>query len=66
MDKFCMAMDNYFTLPQVIKRLREKGIGVVGMAMMKKGWPPQALRKTKQNECIFNDFRYLVDDNGTL
>eukprot|EP00957_Ditylum_brightwellii_P013077 987673-Ditylum_brightwellii.AAC.1 len=26
MDKFCMEMDNYFTLPQVIKRLREKGI----------------------------------------
>eukprot|EP00957_Ditylum_brightwellii_P195745 14913581-Ditylum_brightwellii.AAC.1 len=26
MDKFCMKMDNYFTLPQVIKRLREKGI----------------------------------------
>eukprot|EP00957_Ditylum_brightwellii_P000678 53432-Ditylum_brightwellii.AAC.1 len=37
MDKFCMAMDNYFTLPQVIKRLREKVIGVVGTARMRKG-----------------------------
>eukprot|EP00957_Ditylum_brightwellii_P006067 459599-Ditylum_brightwellii.AAC.1 len=58
-------MDNYFTLPQVIKRLREKGIGVIGMARMRKGWPPQALRKTK-NECNFNNFRHLVDDNSTL
>eukprot|EP00957_Ditylum_brightwellii_P005284 403069-Ditylum_brightwellii.AAC.1 len=48
MDRFCMAMDNYFTLPQVIKRLRERGIGVVGTARMKKGWSPQALRNTKK------------------
>eukprot|EP00957_Ditylum_brightwellii_P068461 5197816-Ditylum_brightwellii.AAC.1 len=66
MDKFCMAMDNYFTLPQVVKRLRDRGIGVVGTAMMGKGWPAQALRKTKKNECNFSNFRYLVDDNGTL
>eukprot|EP00957_Ditylum_brightwellii_P138650 10568200-Ditylum_brightwellii.AAC.1 len=65
-DKFCMAMDNYFTLLQVIKRLREKGIGVVGMTRMRKGWPPPALRKTQQNECNFNNFRYLVDGNSTL
>ena len=29
-DKFIVAMDNYFTLPQVISALRKKGIGVVG------------------------------------
>eukprot|EP00957_Ditylum_brightwellii_P150607 11467337-Ditylum_brightwellii.AAC.1 len=33
---------------------------------MRKGWPPQALRKTKKKECNFNNFRYLVDDKGTL
>eukprot|EP00957_Ditylum_brightwellii_P211281 15365994-Ditylum_brightwellii.AAC.1 len=65
-DNFCMAMDNYFTLPQATKRLREKGIGVVGMAKMRKGWPHPALKKTKQNKCDFNNFRYLVDDNGTI
>eukprot|EP00957_Ditylum_brightwellii_P140426 10699451-Ditylum_brightwellii.AAC.1 len=65
MDKFCMAMDNFFTLPQAIKRLSEKGVGVGGIARMRNGWPSQVLRKTK-NECNFNDFRYLVDGNGTL
>eukprot|EP00957_Ditylum_brightwellii_P071087 5403024-Ditylum_brightwellii.AAC.1 len=59
-------MDNYFTLPQVIRRLREKVIGVVGKARMRKGWPPPALRTTKQNECNFNTFRYLVDEHGTF
>ena len=32
MTKFCLAMDNYFTLPKVIAKLREKGVGVVGTA----------------------------------
>ena len=35
MDRFCIAMDNYFTLPKVIATLREKGIGVVGTARFK-------------------------------
>eukprot|EP00957_Ditylum_brightwellii_P198652 15140694-Ditylum_brightwellii.AAC.1 len=47
MDKFCLAMDNYFTLPQVIKRLRKKGVDVAGMARMRKGWSPPALRTKK-------------------
>eukprot|EP00957_Ditylum_brightwellii_P036448 2760332-Ditylum_brightwellii.AAC.1 len=45
MDKFCLAMDNYFTLPDVISSLRKKDIGVVGTARMRKGWPPAALQK---------------------
>eukprot|EP00957_Ditylum_brightwellii_P073648 5596108-Ditylum_brightwellii.AAC.1 len=40
MDKFYMAMDNYFTLPQVIKRLTDKGIGVVGTASCVQAQPP--------------------------
>ena len=36
MDKFCIAMDNYFTLPKVIKALRDKNIGIVGTARFKK------------------------------
>eukprot|EP00957_Ditylum_brightwellii_P069769 5297970-Ditylum_brightwellii.AAC.1 len=39
MDKFFLAIDNYFPMPQVNKRLREKGISVVGMARMMKRWP---------------------------
>ena len=30
----CIAMDNYFTLPKVIKALRDKSIGVVGTARL--------------------------------
>eukprot|EP00957_Ditylum_brightwellii_P016009 1206295-Ditylum_brightwellii.AAC.1 len=26
MRKFCLAMDNYFTIPSVMKHLRDKGI----------------------------------------
>ena len=29
---FVIAMDNYFTLPRVIKALCDKGIGIVGTA----------------------------------
>eukprot|EP00957_Ditylum_brightwellii_P085575 6509184-Ditylum_brightwellii.AAC.1 len=37
MNKFYMAIDNYFTLVHDIKMLREKRICVVGMARMRKG-----------------------------
>eukprot|EP00957_Ditylum_brightwellii_P045962 3486569-Ditylum_brightwellii.AAC.1 len=35
-EKFCVAVDNYFTLPHVIKHLRKNGIGIVGTARMRK------------------------------
>eukprot|EP00957_Ditylum_brightwellii_P080989 6160492-Ditylum_brightwellii.AAC.1 len=44
MEKFCVAMDNYFALPHVIKHLRKHGIGVVRTARMRKGWPPSGLQ----------------------
>eukprot|EP00957_Ditylum_brightwellii_P140556 10708908-Ditylum_brightwellii.AAC.1 len=62
MDKFCLAMDNYFTLPHIISYLRENGIGIVGTARMRKGLPPPALQKTQARDCNFNDFGYLVDE----
>ena len=45
MSKFCIAMDNYFTLPNVIAALRADGIGVVGTARFKKNWPGKKLSK---------------------
>eukprot|EP00957_Ditylum_brightwellii_P046846 3555669-Ditylum_brightwellii.AAC.1 len=36
MDKFCLAIGNYFTLPDIISSLRQKDIGVVGTARMRK------------------------------
>jgi len=59
-------MDNYFTVPSVMKHLRDKGIGVVGTARARRGWPPSALQKVEQKNCDFNEFRYLIDDDGTL
>eukprot|EP00957_Ditylum_brightwellii_P143963 10969510-Ditylum_brightwellii.AAC.1 len=32
MGKFCLGMDNYFTLPKVIQGLGDNGIGDVGTA----------------------------------
>ena len=32
MKNFCIAIDNYFTLPGAISKLRELGIGIVGTA----------------------------------
>eukprot|EP00957_Ditylum_brightwellii_P015265 1150109-Ditylum_brightwellii.AAC.1 len=45
MEKFCLVVNIYFTLPQVVKHLRDNEIGVVETAMMRRGWPPPALQK---------------------
>ena len=39
MTDFVLAMDNYFTLPRLIKRLRDLGIGIVGTARFRTKWP---------------------------
>eukprot|EP00957_Ditylum_brightwellii_P097154 7398937-Ditylum_brightwellii.AAC.1 len=44
MDTFCLRMDNYFTLPKVIGKLHDIGIGIVGTAQARRGWPPKELR----------------------
>ena len=66
MSTFCIAMDNYFTLPGVIKALRDKCIGVVGTARFKRSWPPKELKVIEKNQAEFNDFFYTYDDFGTL
>eukprot|EP00957_Ditylum_brightwellii_P114050 8695905-Ditylum_brightwellii.AAC.2 len=43
MDAICLAMDNYFTLPKVIGELHDIGIGIVGKAQARRGWPPKEL-----------------------
>ena len=59
-------MDNYFTLPKVIKKLRDLGISVVGTARLNQGWPPKQLKYIKITEVNFNDFHWMVDQYGTL
>ena len=49
-------MDNYFTLPGIIKNLRDKGIGVVGTARFKRNWPPKELKMIDMKDVEFNDF----------
>ena len=66
MEKFVIAMDNYFTLPKSINALRYKGIGIVGTARFRQSWPPEKLRKINQTEATFNDFYYCYDNFGTL
>lgn len=63
---FCLAMDNYFTLPNIITKLREMGIGVVGTARFRRSWPPSKVRQVKQEKSSFNDFYYAINEFGTL
>mmetsp|Transcript_17478 Transcript_17478/g.39451 ORF Transcript_17478/g.39451 Transcript_17478/m.39451 type:complete len:315 (-) Transcript_17478:15-959(-) len=63
---FCLAMDNYFTLPKVIHKLRQMEIGVVGTARFRAGnWPPKELKDAGSN-AKSNDFYSTVDEFGTL
>ena len=66
MNKFVVAMDNYFTLPNVMNKLRDMGIGVVGTAQFKKNWPPKKLKELTSNDVNFNQFHYCVDQHSTL
>eukprot|EP00957_Ditylum_brightwellii_P015634 1179855-Ditylum_brightwellii.AAC.1 len=43
MDMFCLAIDNYFTVPKVIATLCEMNIRVVGTSCFRKAWPPKEL-----------------------
>ena len=67
MDEFCLAMDNYFTLPKVIKKLWDFGVGVVGTARFRsKAWPPKILKDVSKEKARFNEFYYMIDEFGTL
>ena len=66
MNKFIIAMDNYFTLPNVMKRLRALDIGVVGTSRFKRNWPPKELKDIKMEDTTFNSFYYCYDEHGTL
>ena len=60
-------MDNYFTLPGVIKKLHNIGVGVVGTARFQtKSWPPKVLRDIDKEKAKFNEFYYTIDEYGIL
>ena len=66
MKYFCLALDNYFTLPKAIFALREQNIGVIGTARRRRNWPPSEIASIEQNSATLNDFYYCVDQYGTL
>ena len=66
MNNFCIAMDNYFTLPKILKKLRDWGIGVVGTSCFCINWPPKNLKTVEKKEAQFNDFFWTVDEHNTL
>ena len=65
-EKHIIAMDNYFTLPKVIAKLRSLGIGIVGTARFRRSWPPNCLKSIDANNVDFNDFYWCIDEHGTL
>ena len=65
-NKFVIAMDNYFTLPKIIKKLRDEKIDVVGTSRFKQNWPPKELKAVDDKIALFNSFYWMVDDFGTL
>eukprot|EP00957_Ditylum_brightwellii_P037467 2833832-Ditylum_brightwellii.AAC.1 len=66
MDAFRLAMDNYFTLPKVIAKLRKISFGIVGTACARRGWPLKELSNVTQQDVNFNYFSWTVNDFGTL
>ena len=44
MEYFFIAMDNYFTLPKILKKLRDWGIGVVGTSCFRVNWPNKRIQ----------------------
>ena len=65
-NTFIVAMDNYFTLPSVMSKLREMGIGCVGTSRFRRNWPSPALTKISQEQANFNDFFWMIDEHNTL
>ena len=65
-EKYCLAMDNYFTLPKIIAKLRDMDVGVVGTARFKRNWPQKEIREVTMEKSNFNNFFWSVDEHGTL
>ena len=59
-------MDNYFTLPKILNKMRGMGCGVVGTSILREGWTPKILKDVNQKNSIFNDFYWNIDEHGTL
>ena len=59
-------MDNYFTLPGIIKKLRDKGVGIVGTARFRQNLPSKELKALTVERMNFNEFHYCYKRYRTL
>ena len=61
---YVLVMDNYFTLSRAIgeRGLRGKGVGVVGTARARPGWPCSEFKNV--TDACFNSLYYCDDEEG--
>ncbi|CAJ1938795.1 unnamed protein product [Cylindrotheca closterium] len=57
--KYVIAMDNYFTLPDAMLRLRQINVACVGTARGRRGWPPKEIKDVKDDR--FNTVYHIND-----
>jgi hypothetical protein len=57
-------MDNFFTTERVIKMTREEGIGIVGTARNRRGWPPTEYKNIKDTR--FNTWYVWHEDDYAI
>jgi hypothetical protein len=57
--RYVVAMDNYFTYAKILAGMRDLGVGCIGTARFKSGWPPEEYKAV--NDTRFNTL-YLLND----
>jgi len=62
--KYVVAMDNYFTTPNVMEATRERNVGVVWTARGRTGWPPKELLAIDDER--FNSLYLMNDERNFL
>jgi hypothetical protein len=62
--QYRIAMDNFFTTERVIKMTREKGVGIVGTARNRRGWPPAEYKNI--NDTRFNTWYVWHEDDYSI
>lgn len=62
--KYMLAMDNYFTGPNVMEMTRAYNVGVFGTARRQRSWPPREYKRIEDDR--FNTFYTMEDKRNYL
>jgi hypothetical protein len=62
--QYCVTMDNFFTTVPVIKAHIERGLGIIGTARRRHGWPCSEMRRVDDNR--FNSLYCLNEKEGYM